>query len=140
AVGGCVCGLGGVNAVDVDDGCYEYRPFNGAVHRNSHVSIRDIVDGTSMTVGIGERNSGFVQSSWVGVVPGQEIVYNQPSTPPVGFPSPPECGNWRPSITAVVVHSRQNTFNARNGSPASFHSAHPGCCDFFFMVGADPSP
>jgi prepilin-type N-terminal cleavage/methylation domain-containing protein/prepilin-type processing-associated H-X9-DG protein len=128
--------LGGGKAGDADYGCYEYQPFNGVFHRNSHVAIRDIVDGTSMTVGIGERNSGFVQSSWVGVIPGQEIVYNQTSTPPVGFPSPPECSNWRPSITAVVVHSRQYTFNAPNGSPASFHSAHPGACNFLFMDGA----
>ena len=128
--------LGGGKDGNVDYGCYEYQPFNGVFHRNSHVRIADIIDGTSTTVGIGERNSHFVESSWVGVVPGQEIVYNQTSQPPTGFTFPPECQNWRPSITAVVVHSRQYTFNATNGSPASFHSAHPGCCNFLFMDGS----
>jgi prepilin-type processing-associated H-X9-DG protein len=34
------------------------------------------------------------------------------------------------------VHSRQYTLNAANGSPASFHSAHPGCGNFLFMDGS----
>src|SRR5438128_530821 len=75
--------LGGGNAAnpDPDYGCYEYQPFNGVFQRNSHVRIADITDGTTMTIGAGERNSGFVQSSWVGGVPSSEVIYNQ-MTPP----------------------------------------------------------
>jgi hypothetical protein len=36
----------------------------------------------------------------------------------------------------IVVHSRQYTLNASNGSPASFHTAHPGCGNFLFMDGS----
>jgi prepilin-type N-terminal cleavage/methylation domain-containing protein len=132
--------LGGGNAANPDPnyGCYEYQPFNGVFHRNSRVRIADITDGTSTTVGVGERNSGFVQSSWVGVVPGSEVLYNQasPPIPPFDPSLNQPCQNWRPAITAIVVHSRQYTLNAANGSPASFHSAHPGCGNFLFMDGS----
>jgi prepilin-type N-terminal cleavage/methylation domain-containing protein len=130
--------LGGGNASNPDPlcGCYEWQPFNGVFHRNSHIRISDITDGTSQTIGIGERNSGFVQSSWVGAVPGEETIYNSAARPPPYNPALPRCQNWRPSITAILVHSRQYTFNAKNGSPASFHSAHPACCNFLFMDGS----
>jgi prepilin-type N-terminal cleavage/methylation domain-containing protein/prepilin-type processing-associated H-X9-DG protein len=116
--------------------CYEYVPFNGCFHRNTAIAIRDIEDGTAYTVGVGERNSGFVESGWPGVVLGQELIYNPTTKPPPYNPALPPCQNWRPSITAVVVHSRQYTVNAPNGSPASFHSGHPAGANFLFMDGS----
>src|SRR5262249_23476524 len=110
--------------------------FNGVFHRNSHIRIADITDGTSQTIGVGERNSRFVESIWAGEVIGAEMLYNQSTHPPPYNPALPGCQNWRPSITAVVVHSRQYTVNAPNGSPASFHSAHTGGGNFLFMDGS----
>jgi prepilin-type N-terminal cleavage/methylation domain-containing protein/prepilin-type processing-associated H-X9-DG protein len=139
---GAVCSyvgcLGGGSASNPDPlcGCYEWQPFNGVFHRNSHIRVADISDGTSNTIGIGERNSGFVQSIWAGVVPCAEMVYDQQTHPQPFDPSLPGCQNWRPSITAVRVHSRQYTVNAPNGSPASFHSAHPGGANFLLMDGS----
>jgi prepilin-type processing-associated H-X9-DG protein len=97
-------------------------------HRNSLVRIAGITDGTSNTVGVGERDSRFVQSSWVGVLPGAEVIYNPEKQ--LG------CTNWRPAITAVVVHSRQYTVNTPNASPAAFHTLHPGGGNFLFMDGS----
>jgi prepilin-type N-terminal cleavage/methylation domain-containing protein len=139
---GAVCSyvgcLGGGNASNPDPlcGCYEWQPFNGVFHRNSRIRVADIIDGVSNTVGIGERNSGFVQSIWAGVVPGAEMIYNADARPQPYNPALPGCQNWRPSITAVVVHSRQYTINDPAGSPASFHSAHPGGGNFLLMDGS----
>jgi prepilin-type processing-associated H-X9-DG protein len=139
---GSVCSyvgcLGGGYAKNPDPlcGCYEWQPFNGVFHRNSRIRIADITDGTSSTVGIGERNSGFAQSIWAGVVLGQEMVYNQSTQPEPYDPALPGCQNWRPSLTAVVVHSRQYTVNSPKASPASFHSAHVGGGNFLFMDGS----
>jgi prepilin-type processing-associated H-X9-DG protein len=130
--------LGGLiqGATDPNYACYEFVPFNGTCHRNKAIRVADVLDGTSMTLGVGERNSGFVESGWAGLVLGQELIYNAATRPPPYNPSLPGCQNWRPSITSVVVHSRQYTLNAPNGSPASFHSAHPGGGNFLFLDGS----
>ncbi len=131
-----VLGGGKDNPPNPNYACYEWQPFNGMFHRNRGVRLNEITDGASQTVGIGERNSTFVESGWAGVVPGQELIYNPATRPPPYNPALPPCQNWRPSITAVVVHSRQYTLNAPNASPASFHSAHPGGGNFLFMDGS----
>jgi prepilin-type N-terminal cleavage/methylation domain-containing protein/prepilin-type processing-associated H-X9-DG protein len=122
--------LGGGNRNNPDPlcGCYEWQPFNGMFHRNSRVRIAEITDGTSNTVGVGERDERFVSSSWVGVLPNAEVIYN----PARGL----GCTNWRPAITAVVVHSRQYTVNRPDASPAAFHTQHPGGGNFLFMDGS----
>ena len=105
-------------------------------HRNVSIRAADVTDGLSMTIGIGERHSGFVQSAWAGIVAGQEVLYNSTTRPPPYNPALSPCQNWRPTITAVVVHSRQYTVNAPNGSPASFYSPHVGGGNFLFMDGS----
>lgn len=130
--------LGGGNSTNPNYGAYEYQPFNGVFHRNSRIGVSDITDGTSHTIGIGERQSRFVESSWVGVVPGQNPVYNQSTPPRPNFnpPSDPPCFNWRPPITAVLVHARSGSPNSPTGSPASFHGPHPAGCNFLLMDGS----
>ncbi|QEH38565.1 Type II secretion system protein G precursor [Aquisphaera giovannonii] len=109
-------------------GCYEYQPFNGIFHRNSRVRIADITDGTSNTVGIGERDDYFVTTTWVGVIPGAEAIYN----PQRGK----GCSNWRPPLVAVLAHGRQFTVNAPDASPGAFQSQHPAGGNFLFMDGS----
>jgi prepilin-type N-terminal cleavage/methylation domain-containing protein/prepilin-type processing-associated H-X9-DG protein len=133
---GCLGG-GDANNPDPNFGCYEYQPFNGVFHRNSRIRVGDITDGTSNTIGIGERSSTFVEAVWAGLMPAGETVYNQTTPPPQFDPSLGQpCQNWRPPITAVVVHGRQYVPNASNGSPASFHGAHTSGCNFLFMDGS----
>ncbi len=128
--------LGGGKTGDPSYGCYEYQPFNGMFHRNVSVRSGDVIDGLSTTIGVGERHSGFVQSAWAGIVAGQEVIYNGSMSPPPFNPALPDCQDWRPTITAVVVHSRQYTLNAVNGSPASFYSPHSGGGNFLLMDGS----
>ncbi len=117
-------------------GCYEHQPFNGVFHRNVSVRIRDITDGTSMTVGIGERSSELVFCAWAGVVPGQEVIYNFKLNPTPYNPALPACQNWRPALVGVVAHSRQSSFNDPTGSTGQFYSSHVGGCQFLFMDGS----
>lgn len=119
-----------------NDGCYEFQPFNGIFHRNKAIKIVDITDGTSYTVGIGERHSGFVRTAWAGVVAGQEVLFNFDMMPEQYKPALPPCQNWRPTITGVVAHSRQSAFNDPTGSPGGFVSPHPGGANFLFMDGS----
>jgi prepilin-type N-terminal cleavage/methylation domain-containing protein/prepilin-type processing-associated H-X9-DG protein len=122
--------LGGGNRNNPDPlcGCYEWQPFNGTFHRNSRVRVASITDGTSNTIGVGERDNRFVSSSWVGVLPNADVIYN----PEKGL----GCKNSRPAITAVLVHSRQYTVNRPDASPAAFHTQHPGGGNFLFMDGS----
>lgn len=133
---GCLGGADANNA-DPNYGCYEYQPFNGIFHRNSKIRTFDIPDGTSNTIGIGERSGRFVEALWAGMAPGCTMVYNQ-SNPPSQFnPSLNQpCQNWRAPLTAVVVHGRLSPPNDPAGSPGTFHSEHPGGVNFMFMDGS----
>ncbi len=117
-------------------GCYEHQPFNGMFHRNASIRSADVTDGLSMTVGIGERHSGFVRSAWAGIVAGQEVLYNFDMSPSPYNPNLPPCQNWRPTITAVVAHSRQSSINDPTGSPGQFYSPHSQGSHFLFMDGS----
>jgi prepilin-type N-terminal cleavage/methylation domain-containing protein len=126
-----VCSYAGV----LGDKAYEELPFTGVFHRNSRTKMVAITDGTSNTVGVGERTSKFSENSWVGVIPGQETVYSpmareyNPALPSL---------RARPAITAVVVHVRitSKAPNTLGNSPGSFASSHPGGAQFLNMDGS----
>ena len=111
---------------------YEQQPFTGVFHRNSRVSLSQIADGTSKTIGVGERMSRHTRSSWVGVVPGQELVYAPES--PQFRPLEPSF-NWRPAITATLVHVRSSAPSLQ-GSPGGFIGPYDGGTNFLNMDGS----
>jgi prepilin-type N-terminal cleavage/methylation domain-containing protein len=112
---------------------YEEQPFNGMFHRNVAVRHRDITDGTSNTLGIGERASMFAPNGWAGVIPTAQTVFSpriaQSRGQVVGATA-------RPAITMATVHIRSGGPNAPTGSPGGFWSPHNGGCLFLLMDGS----
>jgi hypothetical protein len=115
---------------------HEEQPFNGMFHRNLAIRHADILDGTSNTIGIGERASMFTPNGWAGVIPGAQTVFSQRIAQRrgqvVGQTS-------RPAITMASVHVRSGGPNAPTGSPGGFWSPHPGGCLFLLMDGSTHS-
>lgn len=111
---------------------YEEQPFNGVFHRNSRITLGQISDGTSKTIGVGERMSRHTRSSWVGVVPGQELVY-APESQMYNASQP--SFNWRPAITSILVHVRTSAPSPR-GSPGGFVGPYTAGTQFLNMDGS----
>ena len=74
--------------------------------------------------------------AWAGIMAGQEVLFNFDMRPiPYNHELAP-CQNWRPTITAVVAHSRQSSLNDPTGSPGQFYSPHGSGGQFLFMDGS----
>lgn len=127
--------LGGGNPFDAPrySAMYEEPGFNGMFHRNRPVGMREITDGTSNTIGLGERASMFAPNSWAGVVPGASTVFSpeiaSQRSQVVGF-------TRRPAITMATVHVRTVGPNSPTGSPGGFWSPHRGGAFFAVMDGS----
>lgn len=112
---------------------YEEPNFNGMFHRNTAIRHRDITDGTSNTIGIGERASMFSPNGWAGVVPGGQTVFS----PRIAASRGQEVGDTvRPAITMTTVHVRSGGPNSPTGSPGGFWGPHPGGAQFVLMDGS----
>ena len=111
---------------------YEEQPFDGVFHRNSRVRLDDITDGTSKTIGIGERMSRHTETSWCGVTPGQKMYYS-PESPNY---DPNDLGKKeRPAIVSILVHVRSST-PSLTGSPGGFIGPHQAGTQFLNLDGS----
>jgi prepilin-type N-terminal cleavage/methylation domain-containing protein len=127
--------LGGGNPADAPGytAMYEEAPFNGMFHRNIPVKHAHITDGTSNTIGLGERASMFAPNGWAGVIPTAQTVFSGPIARGRGQ----VVGQTvRPAITMATVHVRTGGPNAPTGSPGGFWSPHTGGCLFLLMDGS----
>ncbi|MFY7952912.1 MAG: DUF1559 domain-containing protein, partial [Armatimonadaceae bacterium] len=78
--------------------------FNGVFFRNSRVRVEDITDGSSQTVGFGERMSRVCESTWMGIIPGAEAVHSPEWASRNGLPHRSQ--NYRPANVLVTGHLR----------------------------------
>jgi prepilin-type N-terminal cleavage/methylation domain-containing protein/prepilin-type processing-associated H-X9-DG protein len=74
---------------------------NGVMFRNSKLRIKDIADGTSNTVFMGEQTPFHSDSTWVGIVPGSV------TCPTEAFPE----AHCEPAAPQINVHSGPDTFH-----------------------------
>jgi len=127
--------LGGGNPANAPryTALYEETPFNGMFHRNQPVKHAHITDGTSNTIGLGERASMFAPNGWAGVIPNAQTVFS----PTIALSRSQTVGQTtRPAITMATVHVRSGGPNAPTGSPGGFWSPHSGGCLFLLMDGS----
>jgi prepilin-type N-terminal cleavage/methylation domain-containing protein/prepilin-type processing-associated H-X9-DG protein len=108
-------------------------PNNGPFFRNSRIGVRDITDGTSTTLMVGERSQNVANATWVGMIPfGQSC--NNPRWPVQDCEASNVLilGHTGPSPDEPWVDVPNNP----KAGADDFHSLHPGGCNFLFCDGS----
>ena len=108
--------------------------FDGMFFRNSAVRVEEIADGSSNTIGVGERMSQFCESSWLGTIPGAEAVFSARWVAKMGYAG--RGVNYRPANLLITTHIRSGKPNQLNNSPSGFMSPHPQGVNFLMMDGS----
>jgi prepilin-type processing-associated H-X9-DG protein/prepilin-type N-terminal cleavage/methylation domain-containing protein len=111
-------------------------PGDGIFGRNSSVSLRDIRDGSSQTMAIGERSSRTGYTTWPARVPGGYLfptsleLAGGPFGPTLGVPS---CSMV---LAPVGLVDLPRTPNNKSGHPEDFSSRHSGGVNTLFADGS----
>ena len=97
---------------------------DGPLYRNSRTRIKDVSDGLSRTVFLGEHHQVLSSKTWVGVVPGAKVC----PKPAFAFSA---CDN---AATLVQVHSGP----AANEVPPAIHPPNSALCHVCQMYAEHP--
>ncbi len=101
---------------------------NGVFFRNSHIAVKDITDGTSCTLAIGERAAMLTQTPWAGVM----WIGTARTTP--GAPVFLSVSELAP--TMVMAHIGSHSLNDPLTEPYDFFSPHGTVVNFAFADGS----
>jgi prepilin-type processing-associated H-X9-DG protein len=121
-----ICDVAAANYVGVFGVSEPGVDGEGVFFRNSRIGMRDIVDGTSSTLIVGERSQRWCDATWVGAVTNSEIF------PPAGSPAVPTTEN---ASGMVLGHTSDGPPNAPGTECNEFSSLHPGGAQFLFADG-----
>lgn len=101
---------------------------NGMFQRNSRYTTKDVTDGLSKTIAIGERGAVLAQSPWAGVMTGG-ICRTR-----VGAPVYTSMSQKAASLVMARIGKR--TLNSPYSEPYDFFSPHSGIVQFLFVDGS----
>jgi prepilin-type N-terminal cleavage/methylation domain-containing protein/prepilin-type processing-associated H-X9-DG protein len=99
---------------------------DGIFFRNSFIGIRDITDGASTTMQVGERSQRWCEAAWVGAVTGAQLF------PPAGSPAVPFVEN---AAGMILGHTFEGPPNSPGLECNDFSSQHAGGAHFVFADG-----
>jgi prepilin-type processing-associated H-X9-DG protein len=106
---------------------------NGVFYRGSRVALRDVTDGTSQTLLVGERSRNVCDATWVGAVPGM-VVCTNPAW------SVRDCATSNVMVMANTGPWEDepwvNVPNHKGAKADDFWSLHPGGCNFALCDGS----